>query len=98
MFLLGHHDLFGGKHGDGDQGGGAGKYLAQWMVHGQAEINMREFDPRRFGNWAAASSALPSTPAVCAGSARPTAVGANELAKPTSGKCVTASVVSSVST
>jgi dimethylglycine dehydrogenase len=36
------------------QGGGAGKYLAQWMVHGQSEINMREFDPRRFGNWAAA--------------------------------------------
>jgi len=34
------------------QGGGAGKYLAQWMVHGQAEISMREFDPRRFGNWA----------------------------------------------
>ena len=34
------------------QGGGAGKYLAQWMVHGQAEINMREFDPRRFGGWA----------------------------------------------
>src|SRR5262249_14539741 len=33
-------------------GGGAGKYLAQWMVHGQAEINMREFDPRRFGDWA----------------------------------------------
>jgi dimethylglycine dehydrogenase len=36
------------------QGAGAGKYLAQWMVHGQAEINMREFDPRRFGNWATA--------------------------------------------
>jgi dimethylglycine dehydrogenase len=35
------------------QGAGAGKYLAQWMVHGQAEINMREFDPRRFGPWAA---------------------------------------------
>lgn len=34
------------------QGAGAGKYLAQWMVHGQAEINMREFDPRRFGAWA----------------------------------------------
>jgi dimethylglycine dehydrogenase len=33
------------------QGGGAGKYLAQWMMHGQAEINMREFDPRRFGSW-----------------------------------------------
>ncbi len=37
------------------QGGGAGKYLAQWMVHGQAEINMREFDPRRFGAWATAN-------------------------------------------
>jgi dimethylglycine dehydrogenase len=34
------------------QGAGAGKYLAQWMVHGQAEISMREFDPRRFGAWA----------------------------------------------
>jgi dimethylglycine dehydrogenase len=34
------------------QGAGAGKFLAQWMVHGQAEINMREFDPRRFGDWA----------------------------------------------
>ena len=33
------------------QGAGAGKYLAQWMVHGQAEISMREFDPRRFGPW-----------------------------------------------
>ncbi len=37
------------------QGAGAGKYLAQWMVHGQAEINMREFDPRRFGDWATKS-------------------------------------------
>ena len=34
------------------QGAGAGKYLAQMMVHGQAEINMLEFDPRRFGGWA----------------------------------------------
>jgi dimethylglycine dehydrogenase len=34
------------------QGAGAGKYLAQLMVHGRADINMREFDPRRFGNWA----------------------------------------------
>jgi len=33
------------------QGGGCGKYLAQWMVHGDAEINMVEFDPRRFGSW-----------------------------------------------
>lgn len=34
------------------QGAGAGKYLAQWMVHGAADINMIEFDPRRFGDWA----------------------------------------------
>ena len=34
------------------QGGGCGKYLAQWMVHGDAEINMAEFDPRRFGPFA----------------------------------------------
>ncbi len=33
------------------QGGGCGKYLAQWMVHGDADINMAEFDPRRFGKW-----------------------------------------------
>jgi dimethylglycine dehydrogenase len=34
------------------QGGGCGKYLAQWMLHGDAEINMAEFDPRRFGDFA----------------------------------------------
>ena len=34
------------------QGGGCGKYLAQWMLHGDAEINMWEFDPRRFGAFA----------------------------------------------
>jgi dimethylglycine dehydrogenase len=34
------------------QGGGTGKYLAQWMVHGDSEINMAEFDPRRFDRWA----------------------------------------------
>ncbi len=33
-------------------GPGAGKYLAQWMVHGTADINMRDFDPRRFGPYA----------------------------------------------
>lgn len=30
-------------------GPGAGRYLAQWMVHGSADINMASFDPRRFG-------------------------------------------------
>jgi dimethylglycine dehydrogenase len=40
------------------QGAGAGRYLAQWMVHGAADINMREFDPRRFGGWAAGEYAI----------------------------------------
>ncbi len=31
------------------QGPGCAKYLAQWMVHGAAEISMSGFDPRRFG-------------------------------------------------
>jgi len=34
------------------QGAGAGKYLAQWMIYGQTEINVREIDARRFGDWA----------------------------------------------
>jgi dimethylglycine dehydrogenase len=34
------------------QGPGCGKYLAQWMVHGSAEINMLGLDPRRFGGYA----------------------------------------------
>jgi len=34
------------------QGPGCGKYLAQWMVHGQCDVNEREFDPRRFGPYA----------------------------------------------
>ena len=32
------------------QGPGAGRYLAQWIVHGQTEINVRGMDPRRFGD------------------------------------------------
>jgi dimethylglycine dehydrogenase len=34
------------------QGAGCGKFLAQWMIHGDAEINMAGLDPRRFGAWA----------------------------------------------
>jgi len=30
-------------------GPGAGKYLAQWMMKGAADVSMRSFDPRRFG-------------------------------------------------
>jgi dimethylglycine dehydrogenase len=32
-------------------GPGMGRALAQWMVHGTADISMRGFDPRRFGGW-----------------------------------------------
>ena len=32
-------------------GGGAGKVLADWMVHGAAEINTRSMDPRRYGDF-----------------------------------------------
>ena len=34
------------------QGAGAGKFLAQWMMYGNAEINMIGVDPRRFGPYA----------------------------------------------
>ncbi|MGE5225949.1 MAG: FAD-dependent oxidoreductase [Planctomycetaceae bacterium] len=33
------------------QGPGCGRYLAQWMVHGDSEINMLGMDPRRFGDF-----------------------------------------------
>ncbi|WP_170789626.1 FAD-dependent oxidoreductase [Ruegeria lacuscaerulensis] len=33
-------------------GPGLTRELARWMVHGAAEISMREFDPRRFGSYA----------------------------------------------
>jgi dimethylglycine dehydrogenase len=34
------------------QGAGCGKYLAQWMLHGDSEINMTGMDVRRFGHYA----------------------------------------------
>ncbi|WP_137388667.1 FAD-dependent oxidoreductase [Rhodoligotrophos defluvii] len=40
------------------QAAGAGKYLAQWMVHGAADINMAAVDPRRYGNWASGGYCL----------------------------------------
>ncbi|MEM8980132.1 MAG: FAD-dependent oxidoreductase [Pseudomonadota bacterium] len=33
-------------------GPGLTRELARWMVHGAGDINMREFDPRRFGDYA----------------------------------------------
>ncbi|WP_170407143.1 GcvT family protein [Ruegeria arenilitoris] len=32
-------------------GGGAGKVLADWMVHGETQINTRGLDPRRYGDF-----------------------------------------------
>jgi len=43
-------------------GPGAGKYLAQWMVHGAADINMRDFDPRRYGLFADRKYQLAKSP------------------------------------
>ncbi len=34
------------------QGPGVGRCLARMMVHGEADINVLDFDPRRFGRWA----------------------------------------------
>jgi len=36
-------------------GPGLSRELARWMVHGAADISMREFDPRRFGSYATKS-------------------------------------------
>ena len=36
-------------------GAGSGKYLAQWIVYGDAEINMAGVDPRRFSDYAPGS-------------------------------------------
>ncbi len=33
-------------------GPGLSRELARWMVHGASDISMREYDPRRFGNYA----------------------------------------------
>lgn len=33
-------------------GPGLSRELARWMVHGAADISMREYDPRRFGSYA----------------------------------------------
>ena len=40
------------------QGGGAGKYTAQWIVEGEPEIDLWDTDPRRFGPYATQKYAL----------------------------------------
>ncbi len=56
--------------------GGIGKYLAQWMVHGQTELNMASLDSRRFGDWADRNYCV--TKAIESYEVMYTAVGANE--------------------
>lgn len=34
------------------QGGGAGRYLSQWIMHGHPEVELWELDSRRFGDYA----------------------------------------------
>jgi dimethylglycine dehydrogenase len=36
-------------------GPGLTRELARWMVHGAADISMRDYDPRRFGEYATKS-------------------------------------------
>ena len=33
-------------------GGGAGKYIADWILSGEPEYDLVECDPERFGKWA----------------------------------------------
>jgi dimethylglycine dehydrogenase len=49
--VAGHHNLWlaAGSAIGISQGPGCGKYLAQWMVHGAADISMISLDPRRYG-------------------------------------------------
>ena len=41
------------------QAGGAGQYLAEWIVEGQPSIDLWELDPRRYGAYATERHAVP---------------------------------------
>ena len=41
------------------QAGGAGQYLAEWIVEGQPSIDLWELDPRRYGAYATERHAIP---------------------------------------
>jgi dimethylglycine dehydrogenase len=56
--------------------GGIGKYMAQWMAHGQTELNMAPLDSRRFGAWADRDYCI--TKAIESYEIMYTAVGAND--------------------
>ena len=56
--------------------GGIGKYMAQWMVYGQTDLNMATLDGRRFGSWADRNYCI--TKAIESYEVMYTAIGANE--------------------
>lgn len=56
--------------------GGLGKFMAQWMVHGQTELNMAALDTRRFGDWVNKNYCI--TKAIESYEVMYTEVGANE--------------------
>ncbi|WP_413854879.1 GcvT family protein [Albidovulum sp.] len=41
------------------QGGGMGKSLAEWMTHGETEVDPRGFDVARFGKWTSPGYTVP---------------------------------------
>lgn len=41
------------------QGGGMGKSLAEWMIHGETEVDPRGFDVARFGKWTSPGYTVP---------------------------------------
>jgi dimethylglycine dehydrogenase len=41
------------------QGGGMGKSLAEWMIHGETECDPRGFDVARFGKWTTPGYTIP---------------------------------------
>jgi dimethylglycine dehydrogenase len=41
------------------QGGGMGKSLAEWMIHGETEVDPRGFDVARFGKWTTPGYTVP---------------------------------------
>ncbi len=41
------------------QGGGMGKSLAEWMIHGETEVDPRGFDVARFGIWTTPGYTVP---------------------------------------
>lgn len=58
--------------------GSLGKFMAQWMIYGETEINMAPIDSRRFGPWAAEDKNFCITKAIEGYENMYTAMGATE--------------------